>query len=149
MEPLTGFFILEGLLFEVIVIILIVRDISPFHYSYSKEIIKRVKKHTEIMNERHEKPKPSLINFDDYDSLKSPVTWFDFTEFYKEFQQFKIKITEESIWNMGVVITRFDYEIDKEMKKNNHIQRSALPKLSFLVGALLLQGIGIINQLFQ
>ncbi len=46
MEPLTGFFILEGLVFDTIGAILIESSIFAFHYSYPEEIAKQVRKHS-------------------------------------------------------------------------------------------------------
>jgi len=137
MEPLTGFFILEGLLFDIIDAIFIISGIVfPKGVSFKptnldKQVLQQLNK----------------IKFDlsIYESDVSHYTHFKNDEFTH--QEFHDEATPEMTIKLNEhIVQLLVYLVEQSAEKNNN-KNKVLQGLPFLIGGFLLQGIGVINQL--
>ncbi len=145
MEPLAGFFILEGLTFDIIGAILIIRGLKEFFIddNSDNEILSKISKAQHYIGELSYGEK-KLKNI-----LKSEI--MDIPQ-----KQGQLKIIEQELKTVKDVKERTSiycmllynsFEFLELSKKNDNIFLKSLQGLPFLVGGFMLQTIGVINQL--
>ena len=137
MEPLTGFFILEGLVFDVIGAIFIVKGlmpINPDNLKSVKEINEDFSKKNHHISDLYIKVKKLILD----DESDDRITFLNdlILLLRKERDQLR-KAIPTQIRSLGSV---FQYERSLDY---------AIRGLFCLVGGFLLQGIGVVLQLIQ
>ncbi len=133
MESLTGFFILEGLLFDIIGAYLVVSSIFTFKPNTSSQvygehflplflpIVKAWIQHPNFVNTK---------NFDMDIIIKNIAEELSESDYFKE-----------SLYHIDI------YKNELETEEKDFTENRAYSGLSFLVGGFTLQGIGVIIQL--
>jgi len=133
LEPLTGFFILEGILFDIIGAYLIVSAIFSFRPNIKSESFKEyfLPVFTQILKKSLE------------DSEIGHYKTMNRNSFFKKIglQLSEDNEFKESLRYMDI------YKKDLEIEIREFTTKRAFSGLSFLIGGFLLQGIGVINQL--
>lgn len=143
MEPLTGFFILEGLTFDIIGVVLIVTGIFDFKQDNKLESNAVVADQIRaIFKLIHGNLKGSQFTSEDVGDLFKEIPGF----LKKNDMTFKDILYEtaldEELHKSNMLFLKKDYYETRKFSQNR-----AISGLSFLIGGFLLQGIGIINQL--
>ncbi len=143
LEPLTAFFILEGLAFDIIGAIFIIRGLFDFNKDDKLEtnavLANRIRAIFKLMrgNSKALEPTPEeLVN----NLMKLP-------EFLKKTNMTMKNVfyetdIDEDLHKSQMMFLKKDYYETKKFSQN-----SVISGLSFLVGGFLLQGIGVITQL--
>jgi len=129
MEPLVGFYILLGLFFDIIGAFLIVSNIITFRSSWTPELLK-------INSEwlaQYRKFLPTMSQIIISDNEKEAL---------KKFQEENKDLLKAS--------NDYNEKLGKEIEKQrkDFSKNRAYSGLSYLIGGFLLQGIGVVIQLF-
>lgn len=129
MEPLVGFYILLGLFFDIIGAFLIVSNIITFRSSWTPELLK-------INSEwlaQYRKFLPTMSQIIIADNEKESL---------KKFQEENKDLLKAS--------NDYNEKLGKEIEKQrkDFSKNRAYSGLSFLIGGFLLQGLGVVVQLF-
>lgn len=132
MEPLTAFFILEGLTFDIIGAILIVSGIISFKIKYTKNVNKFMRNVAA----------PLILDYFRFHKIKEG--YLDIKEITKHADISPNK-TKNNLDFSSFDTSNLERDLN-EQEKDFSINR-AYSGLSFLIGGFLLQGIGVITQL--
>ena len=141
MEPITTFFIFEGITFGIIGSILIVQGLF---FRNDPEYVTKVKKIIEELKNNEEVGKSVSKNIEDFNNFE-----------HKSKLEETISLLLTDVDNLGIrhnqilksVGSFFKYILDTNEISEHKSQQNALRGLPFLLGGFLLQGIGVITQL--
>jgi len=125
MDPLAAFYILEGLTMDVVGAILIVSGILSFEIQWTPKLRDAAKKPIDLFKE--------IMDLAESEDLAGSA---------KEIKEknTRFKIASQAYLNA--------FNSAREKQKSKFTKNRAISGLSFLIGGFLLQGIGVVIQLF-
>jgi len=144
LEPLTGFFILEGLTFDIIGAYLVISGLLKTDFllmeklSDLKKVIKELTKQNMKMTQLYQ---------ESIEILDKTISSFSIDQHTKELEKAHKNSNEMKLNILEITVEyvhNFLAEVMHEKQYDKLRVRSGLP---FLIGGFILQGIGVINQL--
>ncbi len=158
MEPLTGFFILEGLFFDVIGVIIIIYGLTIFPiirdslYKINTEKLKGLANMNFILNNVESNPVNKVdlkyLNRIKYQkNMRAPIK----PEMIYTITNTQLQKVNQYVSTMQDVTekTFLQYQIISNYEQHKTTFYYGIKGLPFLVGGFILQGIGVVNQLLN